>query len=474
MKEPPTPHPDPLHKWSELAAEDVHRRPVPERLGDFRESSENLTEAEAQAQASRCVQCVHPGCVERCPVGSPIEEWVQLVAEGRFREAAGMVRDSTSIPEICARLCPRDHLCERGCVLGGPSNPVSIGAIEQFLQDYALASDFGDGRVAASNGRRVAVVGAGAAGLAAADELSRRGYAVTVLDAGGEPGGGLIRGIAAFRLDPAIVRRRVSILRGRGVEFVLNADLGVGLRLEDLRARFDAVFIGLEARRPRPLLVPGARLSGVLEGPGFLEAATRGQAPDLHGQSVVVVGDDELALDAARTALRCGATTVTVVCASEEAEHGWSRRDYESAQEEGVDFLFERVPVSVCAGAEGTVETVHTVQVRRLAAEDGRGSRLGLVSGTEVVLPARQVIAALGFERHPSPLPGDFETVGSDVDGEVLVDAGQMTCLPGVFAGGDLVRGPCDIVHAIRDARQAVVGIERYLGKHPAAVEVRA
>lgn len=472
MNPPSTPTPDPLHSWSGLPAEDVHRRPVPDRLQDFRESNENLTPAEAQEQATRCVQCVHPGCVEVCPVGSPIEEWVQLVAEGRFREAAGIVRDASSIPEICARLCPRDHLCERGCVLGGPSEPVCIGAIEQFLQDYALASDPGDGPVASPNGWNVAVVGAGAAGLAAADELSRRGFGVVLYDAGGEPGGGLVRGIATFRLDPGIVRRRVEILRHRGVRFELGADLGGQTSLEGLRSRFDAVFVGLEARRPRPLLVPGSRLEGVVEGPAFLENSTREPAPDLRGKVVAVVGDDELALDAARTALRCGAALVTVICAAQEADHGWSRRDYDSAVEEGVDFLFERVPVSICAGPSGSLETVHVVKVTRLPLEDGRGCRLGLVPGTESALAADMVVAALGFERLPSSLPGDFVALGSDVDGEVLVDARQMTCLPGVFAGGDLVRGPCDVVHAIRDARQAVAGIGEYLAARGVAKRV--
>jgi glutamate synthase (NADPH/NADH) small chain len=437
---------------------------VSERVVDFREVHEAFTPEAAQAQAERCVQCAHPGCVEECPVGSPIEEWMQLVAEGRFQEAARIARESNAIPEICARLCPRDHLCERGCVLGGPSEPVCIGALEQFLQDYSLGVSEAEDRLAEPNGRRIAVVGAGAAGLACADELSRRGYSVTLFDSGTDPGGGLVRGTASFRLDPAVVQRRVVILRERGVEFRLDAPLGESVSLAGLRKEFDAVFVGLEARQARLLQVPGAHLNGVTDGLALMARITSGVRPDWNNRRVVVVGDEDLAIDCARSAVRCGAASVIVISAAGQADMGCSRRDFDCARDEGVRFVWEQVPVSIHGDAARQVTEVQTVRVARLPMEDGRGSRMGLVPGTEETLGADIVVVALGFDRQAVGLPGDFVELGADGLGEVLVDRRQMTHLPGVFAGGEVVRGPCDVVHAIRDARQAATGIGQYLG----------
>ncbi len=455
--------PDALHAWSELSAGDLPSRPASERVGDFAEVHRTFDEEAAQAQATRCVQCVHPGCVESCPVGSPIEEWLQLLAEGRFREAAEVVSRSNAIPEICTRLCPRDHLCERGCVLGGPSEPVCIGALEQFLQDYALGIGAVADVTSEPNGRSVAVVGAGAAALACADELSRRGFSVTQFDCGSDPGGSLVRGTASFRLDPAVVRRRVEILRGRGVTFKLDVTLGDRVSMADLRRDFDAVFVGLEVRPARGLQVPGAHLGGVLEGLSFLADSASGVRPDWKGRRVVVVGDDEVALDCARTAVRCGAAGVTMLCAGSEADSACSGRDLADAREEGVRILFGRVPVALQGNEAGSVCHVQIVGVARLSADDGRGSKLGLVSGAEESMAADIVIAAASTDRQRASLPGDFAGIGADGLGEVLVDANQMTRLAGVFAGGEIVRGPCDVVHAIRDARQAAAGIAAYL-----------
>lgn len=464
MKDRCSPPEDLRHAWSEIPAEDLPKRAAAERVTDFREVHGVYSEAEAQVQAERCVQCVHPGCVEVCPVGSPIEEWMQLVAEGRFREAAEVARESNAIPEICARLCPRDHLCERGCVLGGPSEPVCIGALEQFLQEYARGLGGVNETAAEPNGWRVAVVGAGAAGLACADELSRRGFGVTLFDSGTDPGGALVRGTASFRLDPAIVHRRVEILRERGVAFELGAAIGERVTLAALRRDFDAVFVGLEARQARLLHVPGAHLSGVIEGLAFMSTVTSGQLPDWRDRTLVVIGDDDLAVDCARSAVRCGARSVTMICAAEAADLGCARRDRDAAEEEGVRFVFGRVPVGLQGNEAGRVTELHTVRVARLPAEDGRGSRLGLVSGTEEAMPADVVVAAPGFDRRPAALPGDFVGLGADGEGEVLVDDAQMSCLDGVFAGGEVVRGPCDVAHAIRDARKAAAGIAAYLG----------
>ncbi len=471
MKEPTGAPTDAKHAWSDLPAEELSARPVVERVHDFQEVGTDYDEASAQAQATRCVECVHPGCVESCPIGSPIAEWVRLTAEGRFGEAARMVREANAIPEICARLCPGDHLCERGCVLGGPSEPVCIGALEQFLSDYALAGT-DPGTIRPPNGRQVAVVGAGAAGLACADELVRKGYAVTIYDSGEEPGGSLVRGTAAFRLDPAIVRRRVEILQRHGVVFCLAAALGDRVSLADLRSRFDAVFMGLEARQARPLRIPGAQLEGVVDGLAFMADVSGRTRPDLRGQRVVVVGGDDVAVDCARSAVRCGAPDVLVISAVAEAELGCSRRDYAAAGEEGVRFAFRRVLVTLQGDGAGRIARLNSMGVTVLSEEDRRGGRLGLRVGSEEEVRVDLVVVALGFDRQPAALPGDFATLGAGVGevGAVLVDESQMTRLPGVFAGGDLVRGPSQVIDAIRDARCAARGIGEYLDAREAVV----
>lgn len=291
-----------------------------------------------------------------------------------------------------------------------------------------------------------------------------------MFDSGSDPGGGLVRNTASFRLDPAVVRRRVEILRGRGVIFKMDVALGDRVTLADLRRDFDAVFVGLEVRQARWLQVPGAHLAGVLEGLSFLAEIASGLRPDFKGRRVVVVGDDEVALDGARSAVRCGASEVTMISASSEEEAAASGRDLASAREEGVRFIFDRVPVALQGGPNGAVAQVQIVRVARLSQRDGRGSKLGLVSGTEEVVGADVVIAAASMDRQRASLPGDFVALGADGLGEVLVEATQMTCLSGVFAGGEIVRGPCDAVHAIRDARQAAAGIAAYLNPRVAPV----
>lgn len=467
MNSPAAPWGPSKYAWRAFEPHDLPKREVGERVGDCREVHLAFDEEEAREQAARCVQCPNPGCVDQCPLGSHIQEWMLLAAEGRFLEAAAVIRQSDPIPEICARICPKDHLCESGCILDGPSLPVSIGALEQFLEEYALAHEDPLPPPIPANGRRVAVVGAGPAGLACADELSRRGYAVTVFDPEPEPGGVLVGGTAPFRLDPAVVRRRVGILERRGVAIRTGRRPGIEVALAELRSGFDAVFVGLDARRPHPLEIPGGELVGVETGPEFL-AHTRDplMAAALKGRRVVVVGDDDLAVDCARAAVRGGAVEVVCACPHREAALLCARRDHDDAVEEGVRFVLGVEVGEVLS--EGEARTLARVRLTRIEASAETGEAAGAVPGGEEVRADRLVVC-LGFDPAPAMLPGDFAALDPEGKGQVPVDERLMTPVPGVFAGGDVVRGPCLVVHAIRDARRAVDGIEAYLGMAAAA-----
>ncbi len=464
-----TPRPsgaDPKYAWSEISGKDLPKRTPEQRLSDFHEAHFPFDEATAREQATRCVQCPHPGCVMSCPLDSPIQKWLELTAEGNFLDAARVSGESTPIAEICARLCSRDHLCEDACILNGPAEPVSIGAIEEFLAEYALSH--GDETEAAEpNGWKVAVLGTGAAGLACASELVRRGFAVTLWDGAERPGGFLVCGTSTLRLDEAIVERRIAMLRERGVEFRLGLVPGRDIPLEQLQTEFDAVFVGWDARRARGLNVLGGELPGVVQGTEFVghehgETSVGITGVDVRDRRVIVIGEDDMAVDCARTALRRGAAEAACVCPHPAGALACCRREFEDAVEEGVEFKFEQAPVCLSSDEAGRVARVTLAGTRRVEG-GGMGAGWETVPGTEREVGVDWVILALGEEGEPRVLEGDLERLEVAPAGFVAVDPRQMTSAPGVFAGGDVVRGPCEVAVAIRDARAAAAGIEAYL-----------
>ncbi|HYG34842.1 MAG TPA: FAD-dependent oxidoreductase, partial [Clostridia bacterium] len=297
------------YAWRELARQGLPKRSAPERAADFLEIYGLYDEATAREQASRCIQCPNPTCVSGCPLCNPIPEWMQLTAEGRFLEAAALLGSVTNMAEICTRLCPTEHLCEGTCLLESISEPVSIRAIEQFLIEYAFAHNQVDTSTAPPNGLKVAVVGSGPGGMAAADELAKKGFSVTLFDSALIPGGLMVNGTPAFRLDRTIVQRRIDLLKKRGVVFRLGVKLWQEVTLEQLRADFDAVYLGFDSRKARSLEVSGAELKGVVQAlPFLLQKGTALPldlpALDVTGKRVVVLGGGDTALDCARTAIR--------------------------------------------------------------------------------------------------------------------------------------------------------------------------
>ena len=465
------PEPNSKYTWREASYQGLPKRPPQERLSDLLEIYGIYDEATAREQASRCIQCPNPSCVTGCPLCNPIPEWMALTAEGRFLEAAAALGSATNLAEICVRLCPKERLCEASCVLSAVSDPVAIGDIEQFLTEYAKAHGHADLSTPPPNGLRVAVVGSGPGGLACADALVGRGYAVTIFDSSLLPGGLLTQGMAGFKLEKSIVQRRIEILEKRGVVFRLGMTPGKELSLDDLRAQFDAVYLGFDSRQARPLEIPGAELEGVLQGMTLLIQKTTPLPFDLPridvtGQRVVVIGGGDSAMDCLRVAIRSGASEAIGVYRRDPADMPATPHDYQNALEEGARFVFNAAPVAVLGDSTGKVRALRAVQTESREAEAGGRRSLSTLPGTEFDIEASWVIAALGFNPLPCIHSGDFAALAINEWGGVLVDECQMTNLEGVYAGGDIVRGPCLALQEVRDARRAADSIQTRHAEH--------
>jgi glutamate synthase (NADPH) small chain len=474
MSDTGSPNLNPKYAWRELARHGLPKRSASERAADFLEIYGMYDEATAREQASRCIQCPNPSCVDGCPLCNPIPQWMQLTAEGRFLEAAAVLGSATNLAEICTRVCPSDRLCEHACVLDGISEPVSIRALEQFVVEYALAHGEADKVTPPPNGMKVAVVGSGLGGLACADELARRGYSVTVFDSALVPGGLLVNGIAAFRVEETVLQRRIDGLRRRGVAFRLGVKLWDEITLGQLRNEFDAVFLGFDSRRARPLDIPGADLPGVVQAVAFIlqknTPVPLALPPiEVAGKRVVVLGAGDTGMDCLRAAIRYGAREAICVYRRDEADMPCSRREYRDALEEGARFLFRSAPVTVLGNEAGSVRGIRLIQTELGIPEDDSRRPFLVQQGTEFDFGADLLILALGFEPVPCPPTGGFQDLAVNDWGGVIVDPNQRTTAPDVFAGGDIVRGPTTILDSVRDARRAAHQIHAELSARASA-----
>lgn len=461
----------PKHTWANLDRVDPPKRSAVERVADFLEVYSVYDEKTASEQASRCIQCPEPACVVGCPLHNRIPEWLAATAEGRFLEAAMLSRSTSNMPEICSRVCPQERLCEGSCILNGRAEPVTIGAIERFINEYAFEKLGADVVRAKPNGLRVAVIGSGPGGLAAADELAALGYAVTVFESQNLPGGLLVNGIPAFKLENSIVARRIEMLERCGVEFRLECALGKDVSLDGLLRDHAAVFLGFGAQHAKPLGMPGENLVGVLQAlPFLIQKNVDFQVLDMPpievaGKRVAVLGGGDTAMDCLRTAVRCGASEVFCLYRRDLANMPGNLKEYANALEEGADFRFLINPTAIEGDASGAVARVRCERME-LGAPDASGRRKPQpLPNSEFTVEADLVIGAYGFDPVPFPPESDLAAVHTNSWGGIVVDANQMTSVPGVFAGGDSVRGPSLVVHAVRDARKAAAGIHRYLGR---------
>jgi glutamate synthase (NADPH/NADH) small chain len=453
---------------------DPQKKPAAERVKEFREIYGQFDAEGAAAQADRCLACGNPYCEWKCPVHNYIPNWLKLIAEGNIAEAAELSHRTNSLPEICGRVCPQDRLCEGACTLNDGFGAVTIGAIERYISDTAFAQGWRpDLTQVKDTGKRVAVVGAGPAGLGCADVLVRNGVKAVVYDRYPEVGGLLTFGIPEFKLEKEIVKRRRAVLQEMGVEFVLNTDVGKDIAFDALVGEYDAVFLGMGTYTYMKGGFPGEDLPGVYEALPFLISNVRrclglerhaSEFIDMKEQRVVVLGGGDTAMDCNRTSIRQGAASVTCAYRRDEANMPGSKREVANAKEEGVQFLWNRQPVEIVGN--GKVEGVKVVTTE-LGPPDARGRRTPqVVPGSEEVIPADRVIVAFGFR--PSPAAW-FDEVGIELDdrGRVKAPADgrykHQTANPKIFAGGDMVRGSDLVVTAVWEGRQAAEGILDYL-----------
>ncbi len=456
--------------WCDVPRVDPPKREAAERVEDFKETYTLYDAETVKAQAARCLQCGEPFCTIGCPLSNRIPEWLALTAEGKFLEAAAVSRSTSNLPEICSRVCPQERGCEEMCTLGTRGAPIPIGAIEKFINEYAFAhQDIKPPRVM-PNGRSVAVVGSGPAGLSCADELAQLGYSVTVFESQATAGGLLVNGIPSFKLEKVLMERRLELLRERGIQFRTKVAVGKDVTLQALLDQFDAIFLGMGAQQSKPLDIPGAELEGIFPALPFLiekNAGAKSNIPTIRvaGKRVVVLGGGDTAMDCLRTALRCHALEAVCLYRRDLDNMPGSRKEYNNAVEEGARFHFLTNPLELIGNAQGRVVEVRCAQMK-LGEPDAQGRRKPYpVSGSEFSLPADVVLVAFGFDPVTYPPESDLSRVAVNDWGGMAVDDNQMTSLPKVFAGGDLVRGANLVVYAVRDGRRAAQGIHRFLSQ---------
>jgi glutamate synthase (NADPH/NADH) small chain len=457
-----------MQKFVSLRQKMPEKRPATARVGDFHEVYADFIAQKANEQASRCAQCGVPFCQTHCPLQNNIPDWLRLTAEGRLREAYELAASTNSMPEVCGRICPQDRLCEGACVIEQSEHgAVTIGAVEKYLTETAWREGWvAPLAVRAERSESIGIVGAGPAGLAAAERMRQRGYQITLYDRHDRIGGLLIYGIPNFKLEKEVVARRAQRLIDGGVKFELNCNVGETISFTDLRAKHDAVLIATGVYKPKPLSAPNDR--AVVKALDFLIAANRvGLGDDVpefnsgalnaNGRRVVVIGGGDTAMDCVRTARRQGAKSVTCLYRRDRANMPGSQREVSHAEEEGVAFDWLAAPKSVRAGKSPAVRAVRM----QLGQPDDTGRQTPQEQPDSAYeVPGDLIIAALGFDAEDMSDWNVELTRWGTVKADPISFA---TNEPGVYAAGDIVRGASLVVWAIREGRDAADAMHAYV-----------
>ena len=453
---------------------DPAKKDIITRTNEFVEIYQPFGERQVANQAHRCLDCGNPYCEWKCPVHNYIPNWLKLISDGNIMEAAELCHQTNTLPEVCGRVCPQDRLCEGACTLNDGFGAVTIGSAEKYITDTAFALGWRpDLSHVKKTDKRVAVIGAGPAGLGCADVLIRNGVQPVVFDKYPEIGGLITFGIPEFKLEKSVMQQRREIFTDMGVEFCLNTEVGVDISFEELLNDYDAVFMGMGTYSYMKGGFPGEDLPGVHDALPFLVGNVNRNMgweknPDefisVEGKRVVVLGGGDTAMDCNRTSIRQGARSVTCAYRRDEENMPGSRREVANAKEEGVRFLFNRQPVEIVGDGQVTGVKVVTTELGE-ADENGR-RRPQVVPGSEEIIPADIVLVAFGFRPSPAEWFDEHNIDVADWGGVVAPEEQPFkfqTSNAKVFAGGDMVRGSDLVVTAIWEGRQAAEGILDYL-----------
>lgn len=423
---------------------------------EFKEISEKYSIAEAIKEAQRCLHCKVPGCKKGCPISNDIPQWISELSKGNFGNAMEIINTRSNLPAVCGRVCAHERQCEGNCVLGKKGEPIHIGRLERFLADFDCEAGWSHENIPEKSRGKVAVIGSGPAGLTIAGDLSRQGFAVEIFEMAPEPGGVLMFGIPEYRLPKDVVRHEIKKIKNLGVVFHTCTTIGKDLTVDDLfDQEFDAIFIGTGTGRPKNLDIPGIRHQGVRQAIWFLRrvnlynngSISRQEVVVSEGDKVAVIGCGNTAIDAARTALRMGASEVTIIYHRSKDHMSALQSEYEDAVREGVKFMWNSSVTSI-EGAEGS----HLKSISIQSENETEEKPMDLVIMAVGSTPASRIVST---------------TTGIDVDDKGYVITRDfpygMTTRKGVFAGGDVTNRPATVVHAMRDAKKVAEGIARYI-----------
>ncbi len=465
-----------------ISRQDMPIQKAEDRVQNFDEVALGFTLEMARKEAERCLQCKEPHCVEGCPVGVNIPEFIRAIHEGKMAEAVEIMMDKNNLPAICGRVCPQEVQCESRCILGKKGQPVAIGRMERYVGDFELAGKTHEVTRAPSTGKKVAIVGSGPSGITCAVDLGRKGHAVTIFESLHTPGGVLVYGIPEFRLPKAVIRNEIeTAAKALGIEILCNYVIGRILTLSELKEQFDAIFLGTGAGLPTFMRIPGINLNGVMSANEFLTRVNlmKGyrfpefDTPVKVGRKVAVIGAGNVAMDSARCALRLqvqhaepgtGATgEVHIVYRRSPEEVPARREEVEHAKEEGVIFDFLTNPVAILGDEKGNVRAIRCIRMQ-LGEPDQSGRRRPVpIEGSEFEIEVDQVVMALGTS--PNPLVFvDAEGLERNANETVVAsDSTGRTKLKGVWAGGDVVTGAATVISAMGAGKRAAADIDRFL-----------
>mgnify|MGYP002640186938 FL=1 len=464
-----------VFQFLDVQRNDPTKKLAQDRVKEFSEIYQNFGQNQAGEQAERCLECGNPYCEWKCPVHNYIPNWLKLIAEGNLNEAVEMCHKTNTLPEVCGRVCPQDRLCEGACTLNTGFGAVTIGSVEKYITDTALAAGWKpDMSHVVATGKKVAIIGAGPAGLGCADILVRSGVQPVVFDKHPQIGGLLTFGIPPFKLEKEVMTKRRKIFEDMGIEFRLNTDIGQDISLAQLIQDYDAVFLGMGTYANMKGGFPGEDMPGVYDALPYLIANIHNEIDfditdkpsfiDMSGKNVVVLGGGDTAMDCNRTAVRQGARKVTCVYRRDEANMPGSAREVANAKEEGVNFLFNRQPVEIVG--TNKVEGIKVVTTTLGEADENGRRKPEIIAGSEEIIPVDAVLVAFGFR----PNPADWlleNNITTDDGGRVIAPESSATPFqtnnPKVFAGGDMVRGSDLVVTAIDEGRRAAEGILDFL-----------